>query len=123
MQKIFYYEGSELNMKTLIKPAIIVEEKNSFVIKTRENEKLIKKLELRNLKEFDLVKIEGVGYIIKVRLQSGKIVYLGAYKGICLFNFFVNVDELRTIRLAEKIVYKFKDRLKWFKSRKGVKND
>lgn len=120
MQKVFYYEGSDVGVKTIIKPGVITEEKNCFVIKARENEKYIKRLELRKLKEFDLVKIDGVGYIIKVRLQSGKIVYLAAYKGICLFNFFVNIDEQRTIRLAEKIVYKFKDRLKWFRNRKGA---
>lgn len=121
MQKIFYYEGEDFNYKTFIIPGIISEEKNCFVIKTRENDKYIKKLELRNLKEFDLVKVYGVGYVIKVRLYSGKILYLGAYKGVCLLNFFLRVDEKKTIRLAEKIVYKFKDRLKWFKNRKETK--
>lgn len=115
MQKIFYYEGTDFSYKTFIRPGVITEEKNSFVIKTRENEKFIKKLELKNLKEFDLVRVDGVGYVIKVRLKSGKILFLGAYKGICVFNFFLRLDEKKTIRLAERIVYKFKKSMKWFK--------
>lgn len=119
MQKVVYYEGNDFGTKSFVKPAVIVEEKKGFVLKVRENRDLIKKIEIKNPKEFDIVSIDGVGDVIKMKQSKNKMLYLGAYKGVCLFNFFVRLDEGKTVHLAEQIVYKFKNKLKWFKNKKG----
>ncbi len=101
--KILYHEGEQMGISTVIKTGILTEEKKSLVIKNKKGEKI----EINTINNVKKTNVNGVGNLIRVDFL-GKIVYLAAYKGICIANFFATIDENATNEIHEKMILKKK---------------
>ena len=101
--KILYHEGEQIGISTVIKTGILTEEKKSFIIKNKKGDKI----DINTINSVKKVAINGIGNLLKVDFL-GKIVYLAAYKGICIANFFATIDEDATNKIHERIVLRKK---------------
>lgn len=103
--KVFYYQGEKFGISTIVKLGTIVEDKKSLVIKDKKDEK--KQIEIKSVKDVKKTFINGVGDILRVEFKNNAdILYLAAYKGFCVANFFVRIDDEKTEEIEKSIVIK-----------------